>query len=143
MTPKSYANALRKVADFYDSVSDDFPTPDGALTKSYYFTSEGNKELVRKIALELQECEKDYTGAYFTLTKDFNGLCLAFTFTREAVCEKKVIGFKECEGYTIRPYKEEIVEWECKSILSQEEADVLQTAATTTIEEKLGDDIPF
>ena len=142
MTPKNYANALRQVADFYDSVSDDFPIPDGGLTKSYYFNSEGTKELVRQIALELGECKKDYTGSMFTLIRDFDGLCLAFKFTRETVCEKKVIGFKECEGYTMPPYKEEIVEWECKSILSQEEADALQSA---TIEKKLNDsdDIPF
>ena len=125
MTSKEYANSLRQVADFYDSVSEDFPVPDGGLTKSYYFSSGGTKELVRKIALGLGECQKDYTGNMFALIKDFNGLVLAFTFSRDTVCEKKVVGFKECEGYTVPPYKEEILEWECKSILSQEEADAL------------------
>jgi len=126
------------VADFYDKVPDDFPIPDGALSKSFYFESQHNKEIVRKIALALGDCEKDYTGSYFTLIKDFSGLVLAFTFARESVCEKRVVGFRECEGYTRPAYKEEIVEWECTSILSQKEADVLLKESSNALYKAAG-----
>lgn len=131
MTTKEYAKCLRQIAKFYDSVDDDFPLPDGGLTKSYYFNEVGTKELVMKIARALGDCQKDYTGHAFMLIKDFRGLALAFTFSREAVCEKKVIGFKDTPGYTIPPGREEIIEWECKSILSQEEANALHHLTRT------------
>lgn len=135
MTNKEYANSLRRIADFYESAPDDFPQPDGGLTKHYNYSShDNNKEKVRELVSSLGQCLKDYTGSQFTLIRDFEGLSLAFVFSREAVCERKVVGFKECEGYTIAPYKEEIVEWECKSILSPEEAKEL---------EKSDNNIPF
>ena len=154
MTNKDYAKSLRAVADFYESAPEDFPQPEGALNKSYFWEGQrGQKELVRKIALGLGNCEKYYTGDIFIITKDFYGLSLAFTFNRGAVCEKRVIGFKECEGYTVPPYKQEIVEWDCKSILTLEEADAIREAADTTApaepnlnshdRDEGGTDIPF
>jgi len=141
MNPKDYAKSLRLVADFYDKVEDDFPVPDGALTKSFYYTPNSNKDMARRIAKGLGNCEKSYSGSLFEIFKDFEGLCLGFIFGRDTVCEKKVVGTKEVPSCYIPSHMEEIIEWDCKSILSQEEADALhQAAGPIEIKEASGED---
>ena len=129
MTPKEYANCLRQAADFYDSVGYDFPIPDGHLTKSFYFTPNSSKEMVTKIARVFGSCEKSYNGSLFELYKDFDGVKISFIFGRDSVCEKRVVGTKEVPSCYIPSHIEEIVEWDCKSILSEEDANALHQAA--------------
>lgn len=121
MNPKQYAKSLRLVADFYESVPEDFPVPNGHLTKSLCFSSQDTKDTVRKIATVLGNCNKEYHNTVFELSKDFSGLCLQFYFGRESVCEKKVVGTREVPASYSPARQEEIVEWECSSVLEEKE----------------------
>lgn len=65
---------------------------------------------------------KDYSGNYFELHLDIGGIDYEIWCTREAVCEKRVIGTetvteKIAVKFEEREIEKEIVEWDCHPLL--------------------------
>jgi hypothetical protein len=65
---------------------------------------------------------KDYSGNYFELHLDIGAIDYEIWCTREAVCEKRIIGTetvteKIAVKFEEREIEKEIVEWDCHPLL--------------------------
>lgn len=71
-------------------------------------------ESVSEIARSMKPVDKDTSQSYFTLTKTFDGgVKLSVNWTRDAVCERIVIGTEEVPEYKVEAHTRDIVEWKC------------------------------
>lgn len=117
---------LRDMADWLEK------TPE-ALLHGYssccidFYTD--NKDEVVKLAQVGGRMDKQYWGETFNLRKKFGSLvAYGMNINRNEVCEKKVVGTKKVkqrdpEAMKLVPMvevEEEIVEWECHSLLAPE-----------------------
>lgn len=97
--------------------SPDFPTITSHLWASFWFS---NKiDLVNATKL-LHHTKKEYNGGVFNVVRKFgpgNQVQIRLAIAREHVCEKKVVGVKKVEAYTIAAHEEEVVEWKCSEPL--------------------------
>lgn len=72
----------------------------------------------------LGECEKEYTDWTIAFIKKFGPIKYGFYTSRETICEKKVVGKKivpmQPSYYSpeVPEHEEDIVEWECGSLLA-------------------------
>ncbi len=112
MTNKEYAHSLRLLASFYDR-HPDLPCP-GANFSVY---PSGGRAKAVEIARDLGDVKKLYEDFLFTLKKTIGLISLNFKFSRQEVCERKVIGKKHVEAVTYEEHEEDIVEWECHPLL--------------------------
>jgi hypothetical protein len=82
--------------------------------KTYEMDDERPKQVLRDIARIPGGWVKDFSGHSFYLTRKFSkSVRLKWWTSREQVCEKKVVGFKDIPEVVIEARREEIVEWEC------------------------------
>lgn len=90
-----------------------------SFTLSYYFYGNSAKEEMVSLMKSLPQTTKNYSGSYFHISHHFGpNIDLSAMTNREKVCTKKVLGFKDIPEKTVAAHREEIVEWECHSILS-------------------------
>lgn len=86
---------------------------------------------------KLGTCKKIYTEYSMTVAKDFGPISYGFYISRDTVCERKVVGkkivpFQEARLIPAEPeHEEDIVEWQCDSIL----AEPAVSAASEVVEE--------
>lgn len=86
---------------------------------SEYTTTVTAKEKARRAALVMGNVEKTWGSYALDLKKGFGPVTLEFSISKENICEKKVVGFKDHPETTVEAYREELVEWECRdSILA-------------------------
>ena len=118
-----YASALRKLADWVET----HPKLELPTSSIDGHTLNTRREAAQAL-MELKPCKKIYTENMFFLEKDFGGVKLRYSFYREAICKKKVVGKRIIEALTrpaqlipaehIPEHEEDIVEWECGESLA-------------------------
>ncbi len=100
-----------------------------ALSINCYDVGAETKENLADIAKQLGTFNKSTTGFLFTIKRMFGAASLSFIFLRDSVCVKRIVGTKtvEKEIYpaavtsSIEMVEEEIVEWDCPSLLREDE----------------------
>lgn len=115
--------SLREFADFIENKGLDLPIlmPHMKLTSWLYDDYEDSsydnpttaKEKARRAVLALGKAEKNWSEGWLDIRKDFGCIELEFTISRESVCERKVVGFKDIPERVIEAQRQEIIEWEC------------------------------
>jgi predicted SAM-dependent methyltransferase len=122
---------LREFADFIEEHGLELPIRKPKVTMSQwlydsqeyvgseYVTTMPAKEKARRAALTMGNIKKDWTSYALDLRKDFGPVVLEFSISKENICEKKVVGFKDIPEHVVEAHREELVEWICKdSILA-------------------------
>lgn len=104
---------LRAVAAWYEQ-HPDMPIP---LSPSIVVCGNDTRKQAQRIARALAPCDKDMSTGYLVLQRRFAGVELQFIFSRAAVCTARVLGTREIPERIIPARTEEIVEWECGSVL--------------------------
>lgn len=100
------------------------------------------KENAAETLRAMGKAKKIYSNSTFQLQKQFNSqVYISYCFLRETVCEKRVVGKKWVEdNYVpatfVAAHEEEVVEWDCKPLLKEDESAPPEAAATD-------DDIPL
>lgn len=128
MTNKEYADSLRLIADFFDTHTE-FSPPTGAekIEDCHVYS----KHQLSALARALGDCEKqfdvDFKGA-FALVHKFGSIEYRSVQTRETVCKRVVVAVKHVEKLVIpqtviEAHDEEVIEWDCGSILEGEEGE--------------------
>lgn len=113
--------SLRELADFVERKGLELPELDVSATAwpsdydpTTWQTVEGRgRKIMRRVAKALAPCFKDYNGDYFSLARKFGVISLKITTSRNKVCERKVVGFKEIPERVLPAMTEEVVEWVC------------------------------
>jgi len=122
---------LRELADFLENKGVGLPITYRMTYNAYVnkyredevgeVDEKATKEELRRIAKILGDCEKRYGSYDFTLTKKFGKYVqMLFNGSREAVCEMKIVGYKEVEEreYVVVGRKQEpVYETICKPLL--------------------------
>jgi hypothetical protein len=122
MTNEEYAKGLRLIADFFEK-HPDIQVPYDADRFSY-FEPQSREEMAR-VASALGTCEKVFDMAFlgsFALHKQFGLITFRAITNRSDVCTKRVVGTRHVPAVIvpaslIPSHDEEIVEWDCESIL--------------------------
>jgi hypothetical protein len=122
MDHKEFANNLRLLADFYEQ-HPEIKLPWTTELPPNYRVDE--KEDAVAVAKACGTFKKTYSNSYFTITTQIGTATHSFTFTREKVCVKKVVGVETIPARLIPAHVEpastrEIVEWECEPLLDTE-----------------------
>lgn len=71
------------------------------------------KEKLKQAVRTLGTVEKVWSNNHLDVRRDFGCLVLEFSVSRQAVCERVVVGKKEHPAHTSEAWTEEIVEWRC------------------------------
>ena len=122
---REYTTALRNIADFYDA-NPLIPIPSESMS-NYAVNSDAD---ARNLAKALKTFRKVYSEDMFTMVKDFGPINYRFVFYRKAICKAKVVGVKTVpaefvpaqESYTRPARTEEIIEWDCGTLLGEPDA---------------------
>ncbi|WP_348269716.1 hypothetical protein P8936_16335 [Edaphobacter paludis] len=124
LTPQQkYSQGLRNLAAWYDEHPD--APCESKLLVSHWF--QAKPEEIRAIG----SGDKDYSVRdLFYYRVEGDGFKIAFYTSRETVCERKLVGYKEIparvlpatEEMVIPAKQEPIYEYDCKPLLSQEVA---------------------
>lgn len=125
---KEKIEGLRSIANFLED-HPELPLPD----MDFRIYSLNSKEEAQAVARAFGNFEKGYSNWYATLTKAFvkgefgAEVALSYVFNREAICERKVVGVRTIPAefvpaHTTEARTEEIVEWDCGSILGEANA---------------------
>lgn len=77
---------------------------------------------VSDVARAMKPVNKNTSNSYFTLTKTFSGgVGFSVNWTRDAVCERIVVGTEEVPEFKVEAHTRDIVEWKCpEGILDHE-----------------------
>jgi hypothetical protein len=120
---EAFVAGLRAMADWYEA-HPDMPRP--SHLSVYSFGARETPDFMRRCARAMGTFEKDFSiHDLFALTKKFGPFPLRFVFTRDLVCESRVVGTRVVRKRV--PPKdtvmveedvvEEIKEWDCPSLL--------------------------
>lgn len=130
------AGGLRALADWLD----EHPKVELFESEPYFALSAvDSKENAVRIARALGQCTKDIGPSTLTLTRSFEGVRVGLVFWRSTVCERRVVGTREVPERVTPAHVEEIVEWDCHSILGQQ-GEPIEQAATAL---EVADEVPF
>jgi hypothetical protein len=129
-----FTDSLRAIAQWYDEHPEVKPMEDLITFTDY--RDPANKEEAAAIAKALVPFTKKFSANYITLTRDFGACHLKFVWNREVVCEKRVTGKKWVEeryipGTFVAAHEEEVVEWDCKPLLADDQLDNAGTSQST------------
>jgi len=113
-----YARGLRQLADWIEA----HPEIDVPTTSIDVYGAADTKESAAHIMRALGRCDKEFQDTLFNLRRSFGPVVYRFVFTREAVCEKKVVGYRDVPEKYTSAHTEEIVEWQCVPVLADREA---------------------
>ena len=122
----AFARDLRALAAWYEEHLD-APSP-ASQVKIHVSATTDDKETAARFARALAPCRKEHGNSLFILARDFGRIELRFIFWRSAVCTRKVVGIKVVPAKPARTVElpaepertEEVVEWDCSSILDPE-----------------------
>jgi len=98
------------------------PLPSANLTEYVY-----SKTQFTSLVHGLGSSKKEYSDWYVKVFKEFGPITYGVSIPREQVCERKVVGKKIVPASPSRyipetpEHEEDVIEWECKSILEPEE----------------------
>jgi hypothetical protein len=120
---KAYLNGFKKMIEFLED------HPDLPISSSYcsFLSYQWDKDELTRLVKLLGSCDKEYSEHYFTISKSFGPIKYGFQTSREKVCERIVIGKKIVPARPAQlipeepAHEEDIVKWECKSILEATE----------------------
>lgn len=135
--PKVHVSSagLRAIADFLDACVDAGVTVGKVDSKlSIFDLGDNERETKAQAGRKLGKFTKNVSEHCFYIIKSFGGVELQLIAARQSVCKRVVVGTKEVPETIIpaQPAKdqivvpartEEIVEWQCTSLLSQEEGE--------------------
>lgn len=124
---RAFVAGLRELADWYEQAPHWMPEPHSSTGHMciYAYQVDGLKPADVAKALG-GHCEKRHAGHIFYLIREFGSLRLDVNFSRDVVCERKVIRrivpettVPASEKQVIPEHEEEVVEWDCsKSIFA-------------------------
>ena len=120
-----YIQGLRDVADFL-AAHPTLPTPTEHQLSVYNFGEDETLLLARRIAKQLGSFKKNESGGNLVLEKTFGPITLRFVLLRKYICQRTVVGTRNVERRVIplnaktEIVEEEIVEWKCPSLLSED-----------------------
>ena len=82
-----------------------------------------SKEEAKALLLALKPCKKTYSNELFIISRKFGAIDLRFTFWRNQVCTRRVVGVTTVEAkfmpaVTIPARTIEQVEWDCAPLLA-------------------------
>lgn len=121
MTRKGYVKALREIADFFEA-NEEVPLPDP--DPLHIFVGASSKEDAARIVRGFGTCQKrlnDSVGLYY-IEREFGGLTVSAVFSRNAICDRLVVGSKIIPEQIIPEqiipaHTEDVVEWHCPDVL--------------------------
>jgi hypothetical protein len=124
VTATEYARSLRLLADFWEQN----PHLAGPYDPDVCYAQFEGKQQAAMITRLLGQAEKQYDDTLFKIVHKFGCIEARFLFTRELVCERKVVGTKVIPEHVIPAREEihiperteEIVEWDCGSLLASD-----------------------
>jgi len=102
---------LRELADFLE-VHPNVPMPYVSTVNAYV----RDREALQRVVREVGSVEKGADDNYMYVRRQFSGVSYEINIRRELVCAKRVVGTR-----TVPEHTEEIVEWDCGSILGETE----------------------
>lgn len=94
MTDNTMSNGLRELADFFDANPD---LAERVAGKTFYVFAPPNKTEFARLALMLGNARKSSDSAYYNVERDFGPITLQVTASRDAVCERVVVGTETVE----------------------------------------------
>jgi hypothetical protein len=121
------AQSLRLLADAIENLA--AAHPDIAehiyISASSWIPASQAVEEMGKIARFFAPCNKRFSDHYFEVSKWFGTIKIEFAVSRDAVCERKVVGTRTVEVPAREAYTrtEDVVEWECKPLLASDNED--------------------
>ena len=127
---REYCEGLQALAQLL-SEHPELDLPDQATFHIYVW---GKGDFVDKLK-KLGACRKIYTEYSVTIAKEFGPISYGYYINRDAVCERKVVGKKAIparEAYIVPAQaasEEDIVQWECGSVLKEVREQIEQTEA--------------
>jgi hypothetical protein len=118
---RAYADGLRAIADLYEQ-HPEIPLP--WMNHDNYAVD--TKAHAKALARALGTFKKEGNDSYLHIIKKFGPIEAKFVFTRDSVCTKRVVGVETIparfvEAHTVEARTQEIVEWDCPSLLVDEE----------------------
>lgn len=115
MTNVEYATSLRAIADWYETHPEIAVPPESINVGAVH-----TKDDARLVARAFGACRKEYDSTMFVLSRVFGAVNLRFLFWRSEVCTRRVIGTQPVAERVIPAHTEEIVEWDCDPLLTEE-----------------------
>ena len=127
MTTAEYADALRRIAAYYEAHPE---VPSGEIPSVYAGHGETGKIAMVAVARSWPRAKKEYTrSGLFYLTIDLGGKAMLQFYTgRESVCRKEVLGTRVIPGKHVEAVEEhdepdseeEVIQWVCEPLLQEE-----------------------
>ncbi len=122
---KKFIESLRLLADFYET-RPELKLPELSIVNVFFHTKAGLVDAIANIGA----CEKVGGDSWFALRKWFGRIALDFNIDRDRVCEARVVGKRIVKKqvpvapveYREEEVEEDIIEWDCKSLLNGKEA---------------------
>lgn len=124
-TRAAFVAGLRAVADFLDD-HPDFPTPSTYSIPAFQSGAWTPADFARCASMLGGTRSKDANDNWIEVRRPFGPLTLVVFSSRDAVCEKRIVGVETVEvDEEVTPavtrkvtVEREIVEWDCKPVLS-------------------------
>jgi hypothetical protein len=110
-----FVNGLRTLADFLVA-HPGLPTPHAPT--SFLIPSAGTPDAFEAQVRQLGTAKKVVTDNYVSMLRYFGPLALEVYTSRNTVCVRKVVGKKTIPALNIAEHEVDIVEWDCKPILT-------------------------
>jgi hypothetical protein len=108
-------DGLRELASFLED-HPELPTP--WPPTSFLIPAAVTPEIFEAQARVLGTAKKVVTDNYMSMIRSFGPLALEAYASRETVCVRKVVGKKIVPAFNIAEHEVDIVEWDCKPILT-------------------------
>jgi hypothetical protein len=118
---EEYCAGLESLAQFLRT-HEEMPLPTKDFTEYVY-----GKLKFASFVRDLGTCKKEYSDWYVKVYKSFGPINYCISTSRETVCKKvvtgkKVVPLQPSQYYPEIPeHEEDVVEWQCESILEPEE----------------------
>lgn len=72
------------------------------------------KRQTRRIVRAFGKCQKNWLSWALEIKKEFGPHEITVSVSREAICERKVVGTKHVPEFRVAAHQEDIVEWVCE-----------------------------
>lgn len=123
MDRKTYTDGLRAVADWLDA-HPEVPLPSEGQSRVFCLGTvalgkDGVREELANVARALPgEVDKEYTDSYFRVHGVIEGIHIAYSAARTAVCDRVVVGQRTVSkevpvAFEEQEVTEDVVEWRC------------------------------
>lgn len=124
----SWPDSLRRFADFLDE-HPELTSDEGIgdyLNIAVSMWPAASSFSPERAARLLMPCNKTYSDSYLELSRYFGRLRFEFDYPRSSVCTRRVVNTVHHPATIREAWIEEIVEWDCRPLLTEGENDESQ-----------------